>query len=91
MALTSQRNNFIQNLIDLSDQLLKDEQQIDLLVAEWNLNGYSSMINSDIQVNYPALTITLITNAITAIEAVQTALGDKVSGQQTNLIKILQS
>lgn len=91
MALTSQRNNFIQNLIDLSDQLLKDEQQIDLLVAEWNLNGYGSMINSDIQVNYPALTNTLITNAITAIEAVQTALGDKVSGQQTNLIKIQQS
>ncbi len=90
MALNSQQNNFIQNLIYLSTQLLADEQKIDLMVAEWNLNSYGSMTNGDIQVNYPSLTISLITNAITAIEAIQSALGDKSSGQQTNLIKIQQ-
>jgi hypothetical protein len=48
------------------------------------------MTNADIQVIYPSLTAIQITGVMTAIEAVQTALGDKVSGQQTNLIKIQQ-
>jgi hypothetical protein len=101
MALTTQQQNFISDLITLAGQItglpsrpgvpaqLGIEPNIDLLVAQWNLNSMSgSMSDGDIQAVFPQLSATKVSNAVTAIEAVQTALGDKSSGQQVNLIKM---
>lgn len=74
--------------------LAQIQNHISRLIAEWNQNDIFNLLNdTDLSENgsFAHLTKSEIANAInaiTAITAVDTALGDYVTGQVTNLIKL---
>lgn len=91
MALTAQFQNEISNMMNLSEQILDLRQELQLLDARWNQNDMFNQINDvDIQAiaAFAHLTKSEIANAITAFNAILTALGDNSTGQAVNLIKM---
>lgn len=105
-ALPQQQFNFVANVIALSGQIAGSapaagytstalpsgglSNTINLLVAEWNGNSFSTAINgANLTADYPHLTPTKLTASITALEAIQTAIGTVPNGNLTNLIAML--
>lgn len=90
MALTKQKENFVQDVINMSNELLSTQKAIQLLDARWNQNTFSGITLEELQekAEFSHLTPDKLAGAITALNAVDTALGDDSSGQATNLIKM---
>lgn len=83
MAITAQQSNFISTLISLADTNVENGKEIDELLGRWfgaGINSLSGVTNGDIQTLFPHLTTTKVTSAITALAALQTALGSGYSG-----------
>jgi len=90
MALTTQQQNFCIDLMNYGAQLLAEIQQGESLKARWFNNTFSGIADGDLAA-FPAtahLTQAKLAGAITAIQALLTAFGDDVSGQQINIIKL---
>jgi hypothetical protein len=92
MALTARDQNFISNLISLSDQNIGNGENIDETLGEWfgaTVNSLTGVTDGDIAAVFPHLTKAKITAAITAISNLQTALGTGYSGtQRGNLLEM---
>jgi hypothetical protein len=89
VALSSQTANFISELTQLAEELLDKQRQIDILISRWNQNDVFNRIeDADIAAVFPHLTRAEVANAVTAITGVTTALGDLISGQAVNLVKM---
>lgn len=91
MALTAQQQNFLSDLTTLSADTIELLHRISELKARYFLNGMNTSLQDADLLALPTfahLTAAKVTNAITAITTVETALGDTVSGQQINLIKM---
>lgn len=91
MALSSQNHNFIQECVDQAANVLSLRDELEDVVARWNLNGVSSALTDEdiaADASFSHLTKAEVTSCITAFQAVLTALGDNTSGQATNLIKM---
>lgn len=91
MPLSNQNNNFIQECIDKSENILNLRDDLSEMVARWNLNSISATLTDEDIAGVPAyshLTKAEVVACITAFQAILTALGDNTSGQATNLIKM---
>jgi hypothetical protein len=89
MAYTNQMANFIAEMQTEAAVQLASRDRMRNLVARYTQNDFAStMIEAEIASNVPGLTKAEIEGGITAFNAVLTALGDDVSGQATNLIKL---
>lgn len=89
MPLTPQKSNFISELMNWSALELQQRAVAQDLIARWNLNAIGSGLDDvTVQAVFPHLTAQEITDAVVAAQAVLTAMGDNVSGQATNLIKM---
>lgn len=99
MALSNQFSNEISRIMQYAEQLLALRQELQLLRTRWDQNDmYNLLLDADIQAvdalgnpKYPSLqhlTKSEISNAVAAFDAVLTALGDNVTGQAVNLIKL---
>lgn len=91
MALTNQEQNFVNEIIAVSRDMLSYQKQIQQLIAKWNQNSFSNIDDADLQENSSLahLDIQKVTDALTALTAIDTALGNYSSGQAVNLIKII--
>lgn len=89
MALTTQQTNFILEMqTEAAVQLASRDRQRNL-VARYTQNDFANtMLDADVIAGTNGLTKQEIVDGITAFNAVLTALGDDVSGQATNLIKL---
>lgn len=87
----AQQQNFISELMACSEDILRVRVKVRELVARWNLNQTLGKL-SDEQLqaygSFEHLTVQKVTDAVTAVQAVDAALGDDASGQATNLIKL---
>lgn len=91
MALTAQESNFITRLQALSTEVLDIRHRIEEEYALYNAEGFGVAItDADLQevAAFQHITQSKMWNTITALTAVTTALGDDVSGQAVNLIKM---
>lgn len=92
MALTQQQLKFVTDLMTLSAQLKKDLNDSEDLKARWFLNSFSGILDADLAAaSNPTtnhLTQAKLASAVTALSTFLTAMGDDVSGQQTNWIKL---
>lgn len=91
MALTTQQTNFISELMAWSEAQLRLRDVGRNLVARWDLNGVLGKLDNEmIQAvsTFAHLDAQKVVDGVTALQAVNTALGDDVSGQATNLIKM---
>lgn len=92
MALTAKQQNFISNLISLSDQNVGNGENIDESLGEWfgaTINSFTGVTDGDIAEVFPHLTKAKITAAITAHSNIQAALGTGYSGtQRGNLLEM---
>lgn len=92
--LPAQQSNFISELMVWADDQLRVRVKGRELVARWNLNGtlgtLGKLSNEQLQAisAFEHLDVEKVTNAVTALQAVNEALGDDVSGQATNLLKL---
>lgn len=90
-TLTPQQQNFLSELLQTAEAELALRNKKRELIARWNLNEFAVIFKSDaIKSNqtFEHLDIDKVVSGITAFEAVLAALGDDVSGQATNLIKL---
>ena len=91
MAMSAQQQNFISDMMAWSEQMLAVRAKGQELVARFNLNSVLSKLNdqeiAEIE-SFAHLDADKITGAVTALQIIDTALGDNVSGQATNLIKL---
>lgn len=89
MALSVQNQNLITDEISIAADMRALQHRMVDLVARWNLNDAFTQLNdADIAALFPWLTKSEVSNGIAAFTAVTSALGDDVSGQATNLIKL---
>lgn len=91
MALTTQNSNFISELMQMGAALLDQQREIDLMIARWNQNDmFNTLTDQDIQAvsTFAHLSKSEVSNAINAITAVTTALGNLSDGQAVNLLKL---
>lgn len=90
--MTPQEQNFVSELMSLSESLLEKLHEINLLTARWNQNGFATEItDGDLGgvSTFQHLTAAKLGNALTAMGTIVTALGTVSDGQQVNLIKML--
>lgn len=91
MALSNQFSNEITRIMQYAEQLLALRQELQLLRTRWDQNDmYNLLLDADIQAvsGFAHLTKSEVSNAVAAFDAVLTALGDNVTGQAVNLIKL---
>jgi hypothetical protein len=90
MALTGQEGNYVARVVGISQQLVELCDQAANLQAEWFANNFNSTLPAADygDTAFPHLNGAKVTAAITALQAFTTALGDKSSGHQINLIKM---
>lgn len=89
MKLNNQDANFIAELQGWAEQMLALRGQAELLLARWFLNGTSARLtDAEIQTLFPHLTADEVTAAVDAMRTVLDALGNNVSGQAVNLIRM---
>jgi predicted DNA-binding protein YlxM (UPF0122 family) len=89
MTFTTQMANFVAEMQTAAAEqlILRDKQRN--LVARYVQNDFANtMIDQEVADGVPGITKQEIIDGITAFNAVLTALGDDVSGQATNLIKL---
>ena len=91
MAMSAQQQNFISDMMAWSEQMLAVRAKGQELVARFNLNSVLSKLNdqeiAEIEL-FAHLDSDKVAGAVTALQIIDTALGDNVSGQATNLIKL---
>jgi hypothetical protein len=89
MSFTLQEQNFVSDMMTTSADALALLDRINSLSARYynNLFG-SSLSDADLATlgSTSHLTLEKIGNALTAMTAIKTALGDTTTGQQVNLI-----
>lgn len=91
MALSNQFSNEISRIMQYAEQLLALRQELQLLRTRWDQNDmYNLLTDQDIASvsGFAHLTKSEVSNAVAAFDAVLTALGDNVTGQAVNLIKL---
>jgi hypothetical protein len=89
MALSTQNRNLIVDMMNWAEAQIALRDTGALIVARWNQNDVlNALTDEDIAEIFPHLTKDEVANAINAINAVLTALGDNSSGQSVNLIKL---
>lgn len=88
MALSHQESDFIARMADLSNQIMDLQSQIKLEIGQYNSLQYSNALNNgDVQAIFPTLSHDIVVSWVTGIIAVDTAIGDMVSGHASNFIK----
>lgn len=89
MALSAQNSNLISEMMNWAEVELAQLDKAHNLLARWNQNDvFNILTDPDVEAVFPHLTKSEIVEAINAITAVSTALGDFTSGQAVNLIKL---
>lgn len=91
MALSAQNSNFISELQQKAETILTLQRDIDLMIARWNQNDmFNILTDQDIQAvpAFAHLTKSEVSNAVNAITAVTTALGDLDDGEAVDLLKL---
>jgi hypothetical protein len=90
--ITTQEGNFTADVIDLVagiNGVLDLMPQIDEIIGAWNSNQYATSIDPDgLAAAYPGLTKQKLIDNITGLTAIQTAVGDYVSGHASNFVKL---
>lgn len=88
--MEQQDQNFVRELMDIAESVLGDRTVIENLYARWNLNGHSAITTEQLGgiPEFAHLSQSDLANCVTALNTILTALGDNVSGQATNLIKM---
>lgn len=92
MALTAQQQNFMSRLQQMAQETRTLRNQIKEEIALYNAKGFGVDITDAELENIPSfehLTQSDLWNCITALQGVIDALGDEVSGQLVNLIKMI--
>lgn len=88
MALSHQESDFITRMAALSNQILDLQNQIQLEIGQYNALQYSSaLLSDDIDDVFPTLDHDIVVSWVTGIIAVDTTIGDMVSGHASNFIK----
>lgn len=88
--MTPQEQDFTDRSMQLFERLLGERDEWKRLMAERSLNGFDTSITTGNLALIPAfahLTQQELNDAYAAILALDTALGDNVSGNATHLIK----
>lgn len=89
MALTAQDSNLISEMMNWAETELAQLDKARNILARWNQNGvFDRLTDNDVTGTFPHLVKGEVVEAINAITAVSTALGDFSSGQAVNLIKL---
>jgi hypothetical protein len=91
MALTAQEQNFVSRLQMEAMQLLDTRDRLRREVALYNAEGFGAAITDEELAALQALahlTQAEVQNCLTAFSTVVAALGDDVSGQAVNLIRM---
>jgi hypothetical protein len=89
MALSDQNQNLIQEMMNWAEIELAQRDKARNLLARWNQNDvFNTLTDNDVTDKFPHLDKSEVAEGINAITAVTTALGDDVSGQAVNLIKL---
>ncbi|MDL1924315.1 hypothetical protein FBQ95_17055 [Chloroflexi bacterium CFX3] len=92
MALTAQFQNHIVRLQQMAEELVAIQHRIRVLEAEWHQNSmFTLLTDEDIALHFPHLTKGKVIEAINAIAAVDTALGNYSGdpvGKVVNLLKL---
>lgn len=91
MALTSQQQNFISEMLSWAETELRQRDIARNLAARWNLNGLLAKLDDESVQSVAAfehLDAQKVIDGVSTLQIVVTTLGDDVSGQATNLIKL---
>lgn len=91
MALTTQEQQFVNDLVYWAGVELQQRTAAEQLAARWNLNDFFNGIqDADLQAvpSLGYLTNSKLANGINVVNAIVTLLGDNVSGQAVNLIEL---
>lgn len=92
MALTTQERRFTEKVLAYANTLTDIYNDLAILRARWDQNDLANAITDADLLEQPELshlTAAKLVDAITALDAVRTALGDTTSGHIVNLIKVL--
>lgn len=89
-TLTPAQSDWVSHMKQEATVLLDSQERVKRLVAEYNAEGYSSVITDAalLDSGFPDLTNARVIAGVVAVSAVDTALGDLVSGQSGNLLKL---
>jgi hypothetical protein len=89
MTFTTQQANFTAELQQVAAETLILRDKLENLSARWVQNDFfNEMDEVEVAAGVPGITKGEIIEAINAINAVLTALGDNSTGQAVNLIKM---
>ena len=89
MALSAQNSNLISEMMNWAEIELAQRDKARNILARWNQNDvFNTLTDVDVTAVFPHLDKSEVAEGINAITAVNTALGDDVSGQAVNLIKL---
>lgn len=91
MALTLQEKNFAFRARQLAETAINLREDIIRSRAEWDQNDFFNQITDADLLEEPSLshlTASELSNAVGALDAIVTALGDYATGQSTHLIKL---
>lgn len=92
MALTEKETRFISQMQQKAAQLVALADELATMRCTWDQDDLYNQIGNDELTAFPEyahLTVAELGNCFAAFDAVRAALGDKVSGQVVNLIKVL--
>lgn len=91
MAMTAQIQNIVSEIMSMSDEALDLQNREQLLRARWDQNDVFNELTDQDLLDIPSfahLTVSEVANAMGALDDISTALGDYVSGEAVNLIKM---
>lgn len=89
MTFTTQQQNFVTELQQAAHEQLALRDWLENLSARWTQNDFfNEMDEAEVAAGTNGVTKGEIIEAINAINAVLTALGDNTTGQAVNLIKL---
>lgn len=91
MAMTAQEQNIISDVMNLSQEALDLQTAIQRLRARWDQNDvFNQVTDQELGeiATFAHLTISEVANAIGALDDINTVLGDYVTGEAVNLVKM---
>lgn len=91
MAMTAQLQNIVSEIMDMSEEALDLQNREQLLRARWDQNDAFNLLTDQDLADIPTfahLTKSEVANAMGALDDISTALGDYVSGEAVNLVKM---
>lgn len=89
--MNPQEMNFVSELMQAGEDILNLRTRLQLLRSRYTLNAFDSSITDQELAETPTfahLTQAELVSGVSAIDAVLNALGDNISGQATNLIRL---